>query len=85
VRTLSWISRVFAAGAAVAATALVVGGSYYVGFVGEVQRGLNDPQSASAQAISRISAIEQALGYQGYLRASNCHSIRWKPRASLTG
>jgi len=69
VRTLSWISRVFAAGAAVAATALVVGGSYYVGFIGEVQRGLNDPQSASAQAISRISAIEQALGYQGYLRA----------------
>lgn len=69
VRTLSWISRVFAAGAAVAAMALVVGGSYYVGFVGEVQRGLNDPQSASAQAIGRISAIEQALGYQGYLRA----------------
>jgi len=69
VRTLSWISRVFAAGAAVAAMALVVGGSYYVGFVGEVQRGLNDPQSASAQAIGKISAIEQTLGYQGYLRA----------------
>lgn len=69
VRTLSWISRLFAAGAAVAAMALVVGGSYYVGFVGEVQRGLSDPQSASALAISRISTIEQALGYQGYLRA----------------
>ena len=69
VRTLSWISRVFAAGAAVAAMALVVGGSYYVGFVGEVQRGLNDPQSASAQASARISAIEQTLGYQGYLGA----------------
>jgi methyl-accepting chemotaxis protein len=69
VRTLSWISRVFAAGAAVAALALIVGGSYYVGFVGEVQRGLNDPQSASRQAADKISSIEQTLGYQGYLRS----------------
>ncbi len=68
-RTLSWISRVFTAGAAVAALALIVGGSYYVGFVGEVQRGLNDPQSAGRQAADKISAIEQTLGYQGYLRS----------------
>ncbi len=68
-RKLSWISRVFAATAAIAATALIVGGSYYVGFVGEVQRGLNDPQSASHLAAEKMARVEQALGYQGFLRA----------------
>lgn len=68
-RKLSWISRVFAAAAAVLAAALVVGGSYYVGFVGEVQRGLNDPQAGSQLAVAKIAQIEQTLGYQGYLRA----------------
>lgn len=68
-RTLSWISRAFAIAAAVTAAVMIVGGSYYVGFVGEVQRGLNDPESASQQAVDRIATIEQALGYQGYLRA----------------
>ena len=51
------------------AAALVIGGSYYVGFVGEVQRGLNDPQSGSQLAVAKIAQIEQTLGYQGYLRA----------------
>jgi len=68
-RKLSLISRVFAAAAAVLAAALVVGGSYYVGFVGEVQRGLNDPQAGSQLAVAKIAQIEQTLGYQGYLRA----------------
>ena len=48
---------------------MIIGGSYFVGFVSEVQRGLNDPESASRQAVERISSIEQILGYQGYLRA----------------
>lgn len=49
--------------------ALVIGGSYYVGFVGEVQRGLNDPQAASQKVAGKIAEIEQTLGYQGYLGA----------------
>ena len=48
---------------------MIIGGSYFVGFVSEVQRGLNDPESASRQAVEKISSIEQILGYQGYLRA----------------
>lgn len=69
VRTLSWISRAFAVAAAIVAAIIVVGGSYFVGFVSEVQRGLNDPESASRQAAERIASIEQMLGYNGYLKA----------------
>ena len=68
-RTLSWISRAFAVAAAIAATIMIVGGSYFVGFVSEVQRGLNDPESTNKQAAERISSIEQILGYNGYLKA----------------
>ena len=68
-RTLSWISRAFAVGAAIVATSIIVGGSYFVGFVSEVQRGLNDPESASQQASESISSMEQMLGYDGYLKA----------------
>lgn len=69
VRTLSWISRAFAVAAAIAAAVMIVGGSYFVGFVSEVQRGLNDPESSNRQAAERISSIEQILGYNGYLKA----------------
>ena len=48
---------------------MIIGGSYFVGFVSEVQRGLNDPESASRQALEKIASIEQILGYQGYLKA----------------
>ena len=48
---------------------MIIGGSYFVGFVSEVQRGLNDPESASRQAVEKIASIEQILGYQGYLKA----------------
>ena len=68
-RTLSWISRAFAAAAALVAVTLIIGGSYFVGFVSEVQRGLSDPASASQQASLKIAAIEQTLGYNGYLKA----------------
>ncbi|MEQ1755239.1 MAG: HAMP domain-containing protein [Micropepsaceae bacterium] len=68
-RTLSWISRAFAVSAAIVAAIIVVGGSYFVGFVSEVQRGLNDPESASRQASEKIAAIEQMLGYNGYLKS----------------
>lgn len=74
-RTLSRISRIFAATAAVMAAALIIGGSYYVGFVGEVQRGLNDPQSANRQASAKIAHMEQTLGYQGYLRAYRSYRL----------
>jgi HAMP domain-containing protein len=69
VRTLSWISRAFAVAAAVVAASIIVGGSYFVGFVSEVQRGLNDPDSASHQAAEGMSTIEQMLGYNGYLKS----------------
>ena len=57
------------------AAALIIGGSYYVGFVGEVQRGLNDPQSLNRQATSKIAHMEQTLGYQGYLRAYRSYRL----------
>ena len=69
VRTLSWISRAFAAAAALVAVILIVGGSYFIGFVSEVQRGLSDPASASLQAATQIAAVEQTLGYDGFLKA----------------
>jgi hypothetical protein len=75
VRTLSRISRIFAAAAAVMAASLIIGGSYYVGFVGEVQRGLNDPQSLNRQATAKIAHMEQTLGYQGYLRAYRSYRL----------
>ncbi len=68
-RTLSWISRAFAAAAALVAVILIVGGSYFIGFVSEVQRGLSDPASASLQAATQIAAVEQTLGYGGFLKA----------------
>jgi HAMP domain-containing protein len=63
------MSRAFAVAAAVVAAVIIVGGSYFVGFVSEVQRGLNDPDSASHQANDAMASIEHTLGYTGYLKA----------------
>ncbi len=74
-RTLSWISRAFAAAAALVAVILIVGGSYFIGFVSEVQRGLSDPASASLQAATKIGAVEQTLGYAGFLKAYRTYRV----------
>jgi hypothetical protein len=69
VRTLSSFSRAFVAAAAIAAAALIVGGAFFVGYVSELQRGLNDPAATGGEAARHIATIEQALGYGGFLKA----------------
>lgn len=55
--------------AAIVAAALILGGAYFVGYVGEIQRDLNDPASLRRQATTEIAAVEKALGYGGFLKA----------------
>ena len=50
VRTLSSTSRALCVAAAIVAAALILGGAYFVGYVGEIQRDLNDPGSLRRQA-----------------------------------
>ncbi|NOT39692.1 MAG: hypothetical protein HOP13_04290 [Alphaproteobacteria bacterium] len=67
-RTLSSFSRALSVGAVIAAAALVLGGAYFVGFVSELQRGLNDPAGPQSTATLEIAALEKALGHTGFLR-----------------
>ncbi len=67
-RTLATTSRALAAGAALVAALLVLGGAYFVGYVSELQRSLSDPKSQGQIAASQIGSIERALGYAGFLR-----------------
>ncbi len=55
--------------AAIVAAALILGGAYFVGYVGEIQRDLNDSGSLRRQATTEIAAVEKALGYGGFLKA----------------
>lgn len=68
-RTLSAKSRVLFAAAAVFAAVLILGGAYFVGYVGEIQRDLSDPSSARARAAQSIATVERSLGYAGFLKA----------------
>jgi hypothetical protein len=69
VRTLSSFSRALSAGAVVAAALLVLGGAYFVGYVGELQRTLNAPIDPRPEVAQQVAAIERALGYAGFLKA----------------
>jgi methyl-accepting chemotaxis protein len=55
--------------AIVAAALLVVGGAYFVGYVGELQRTLSSPAAAQPEATQHVAAIEQALGHAGFLKS----------------
>jgi hypothetical protein len=68
VQTLSSFSRVLSAGAVIAAALLIVGGAYFVGYVGELQRTLSDPATAQPEAVQAVAAVEQALGHAGFLK-----------------
>lgn len=85
-RTLSSTSRALLAAAVVVAGALVLGGAYFVGYVGEVHRDLSDPASSRRQAAAEIAAIEKTLGYGGFLKAYRNYRLigNAKERAKLT-
>ncbi len=68
-RTLSSTSRALCVAAAIVAAALILGGAYFVGYVGEIQRDLNDPASLRRQATNEIATLEKSLGYAGFLKA----------------
>jgi hypothetical protein len=68
VRTLSSFSRAFGAAAVIAAAVLILGGAFLVGYVGELQRTLNDPTAARTAAGRHIAAVEQALGHGGFIK-----------------
>ena len=68
-RTLSSTSRALCVAAAIVAAALILGGAYFVGYVGEIQRDLKDPASLRRQAATEIAALEKSLGYAGFLKA----------------
>jgi methyl-accepting chemotaxis protein len=62
------MSRALVAAAAVVAALLVLGGAFFVGYVGELQRDLNDPAAVHQQAGGQVAALETALGYEGFLK-----------------
>lgn len=62
------MSRVLTAAAVLVAAALVLGGAFFVGYVSELQRDLNDPATVRQQAAAQIAALETALGYDGFLK-----------------
>jgi hypothetical protein len=72
--------------AAIVAAALVLGGAYFVGYVGEVQRDLNDPASVRRQAAAEVATLEKSLGYAGFLKAYRNYRLTGDPasRPQLT-
>ena len=80
-RTLSATSRALCVAAAVVAAALILGGAYFVGYVGEVQRDLNDPASLRRLAAGEIATIEKSLGYDGFLKAYRNYRLTGDPIA----
>lgn len=80
-RTLSSTSRALCAAAAIVAAALILGGAYFVGYVGEIQRDLKDPASLRRQAASEIAALEKSLGYAGFLKAYRNYRLTGDPKS----
>jgi len=65
--------------AAIVAAALVLGGAYFVGYVGEIQRDLKDPASLRRQAASEIATLEKSMGYAGFLKAYRNYRLTGDP------
>lgn len=84
-RTPSANGRIFLVAAALFAAAIAVGGAFFVGYVGEVQRGLSDPPVQDAQAVAAAAALERALGYDGFLKSYRNYRLTGDParRAEL--
>ena len=68
-RTLTGVSRLCLLAAISMAALLVLGGAYFIGYVGQLQRELSGPESVSTRAAAEIAAIEQALGHNGFLKS----------------
>lgn len=82
-RTLSSYSRVLSAGAVIAAALLIVGGAYFVGYVGELQRTISSPAAAEPEAIQQVATIEQALGHAGFLKTYRNYRLTGDGTAKL--
>jgi len=68
-RTLTGVSRLFLLAAIAVAALLVLGGAYFIGYTGQLERDLSGPQSASGRAAAEIAIIERALGHNGFLKS----------------
>ena len=68
-RTLTGVSRVFLLAAISVAALLVFGGAYFIGYVGQLERELSDPESASQKTAAQVAIIEHALGHAGFLKS----------------
>ncbi len=68
-RTLTGVSRLFLLAAISVAALLVFGGAYFIGYVGQLERELSDPESASQRTATQIAIIEHALGHAGFLKS----------------
>lgn len=82
-RTLTSFSRAIGVAAIIAAAALTMGGAYFVGYVGELQRSLNDPAETRNAAAQQTAAIEQALGYAGFLKTYRTYRLTGDATARL--
>jgi hypothetical protein len=80
---LTSFSRAIGAAAIVAAAALTLGGAYFVGYVGELQRALNDPAETRSATAQQTAAIEQALGYAGFLKTYRNYRLTGDATARL--
>jgi methyl-accepting chemotaxis protein len=74
-RTLTGVSRLFLLAAISVAALLVVGGAYFIGYVGQLQRELSSPSSVSARAEAELAAIEGALGHNGFLKSYRAYLL----------
>ena len=68
-RTLTGVSRLFMLATIVVAAVLVMGGAYFIGYVGQLERELSGAQSAPARAASQVAIIQDSLGHAGFLKS----------------
>jgi methyl-accepting chemotaxis protein len=68
-RTLTGVSRLFLLAAIAVAALLVLGGAYFIGYVGQLQRELSGPQGLPERSATQIAIVERALGHAGFLRS----------------
>lgn len=84
-RTPSSIGRYLLVASVSFAAVVAVGGAFFVGYVGEVQRGLSDPPAQNVETLKATAALEQALGYEGFLKSYRAYRLTGDPerRAEL--
>jgi hypothetical protein len=75
VRTLFSTSRASGVAVAIVAAALILGGAFFAGYVGETGRDQSDPSTLRHRTAAEVATVERALGYGGFLKAYRSYRL----------